>query len=119
MCAVHFKVKKTTTFKKIFDAYLQRVGKAPGSLRFMFDGKRVDVNATPASLDMDDGDLIEASVRDCVFGRAHLPLLTVSVASSRYHAHPLRVHVSQFLHALDAIRVCVLIRSCTHIRVMR
>lgn len=56
-----FKVKKTTAFKKIFDAYLQRVGKAPGSLRFMFDGARVQDTATPAELGMEDEDTIDAA----------------------------------------------------------
>jgi hypothetical protein len=59
--AVFFKVKKTTAFKKIFDAYLQRVGKAPGSLRFMFDGARVQDTATPAELGMEDEDTIDAA----------------------------------------------------------
>ncbi len=59
--AVFFKVKKTTAFKKIFDAYLQRVGKAPGSLRFMFDGARVQDNQTPAELGMEDEDTIDAA----------------------------------------------------------
>jgi hypothetical protein len=59
--AVFFKVKKTTAFKKIFDAYLQRVGKAPGSLRFMFDGARVQETATPAELGMEDEDTIDAA----------------------------------------------------------
>jgi small ubiquitin-related modifier len=60
---VYFKVKKTTTFKKIFEAYLQRVGKAPGSVRFMFDGQRVQAESTPDSLGMEDEDTIDAMVR--------------------------------------------------------
>jgi hypothetical protein len=57
--AVFFKVKKTIVFKKIFDAYLQRVGKAPGTLRFVFDNIRILDNATPDSLGMDDEDTVD------------------------------------------------------------
>lgn len=63
---VFFKVKKTTKMQKvrrgllcvlggslfwircqIFDAYAQRRGVAPGSLRFMIDGERLNPENTP------------------------------------------------------------------------
>ena len=47
-------------FKKIFDAYLQRVGKASGSMRFVFDNIRVLESATPDALGMEDEDTIDA-----------------------------------------------------------
>jgi hypothetical protein len=45
--AVYFKVKATTKFEKIFSAYSQRVGKPAASLRFVFDGTRVQPHQTP------------------------------------------------------------------------
>lgn len=59
---VVFKVKKTTPFKKLMDAYCKRTGKDSESVRFMFDGSRLETNQTPADLDMEDGDEIDAMV---------------------------------------------------------
>jgi len=54
-----FKVKKTTKLEKVFTAYSSRKGVAANSLRFLFDGQRVQPNQTPAELDMDDGDQLD------------------------------------------------------------
>ena len=62
---IHFKVKKTTTFKKIFDAYGNKVGAAEGSFRFVYDGVRVNANDTPKMLEIED------------FDRTYLPLHSV------------------------------------------
>merc|ERR1712230_95691 len=35
---VFFKIKRTTQLKKLMDAFCERQGKAPNSVRFLFDG---------------------------------------------------------------------------------
>jgi hypothetical protein len=42
-----FKVKKTTKMSKVFDAYASRKGVDTKSLRFMFDGTRLNADETP------------------------------------------------------------------------
>eukprot|EP01084_Bolivina_argentea_P105258 188435_1 len=59
---VYFKVKKTTKLKKLMDAYCARVGKEPGSIRFLFDGDRIAPESTPLDLGMEDEDEIDAMV---------------------------------------------------------
>lgn len=52
-------MKKTTKLEKVFSAYSSRKGVAAGSLRFLFDGQRVQPHQTPAELEMDDGDQLD------------------------------------------------------------
>ncbi|EIE76644.1 hypothetical protein G6F46_003770 [Rhizopus delemar] len=59
---VFFKIKRTTQLRKLMDAYCERQGKAPGSVRFLYDGTRVQNHNTPNELDMDDGDSIDVMV---------------------------------------------------------
>ncbi|KAG9248722.1 ubiquitin-like protein-like protein SMT3 [Calycina marina] len=56
---VFFKIKRTTALKKLMDAFCERQGKAPNSVRFLFDGSRVQATDSPDSLDMADGDTLE------------------------------------------------------------
>ncbi|KAL7271556.1 SUMO protein smt3 [Rhizina undulata] len=56
---VFFKIKRTTQLKKLMDAFCDRQGKAPNSVRFLFDGTRVQGGDSPESLDMQDGDTLE------------------------------------------------------------
>jgi len=55
-----FKVRTTTKFEKIFDAYCQKNAIGANVTRFLFDGLRVKKEDTPAKLDMEDGDVIDA-----------------------------------------------------------
>ncbi|CAO3691042.1 unnamed protein product [Rhizopus stolonifer] len=59
---VFFKIKRSTQLRKLMDAYCERQGKTPGSVRFLYDGLRVKDNNTPNELDMDDGDSIDVMV---------------------------------------------------------
>ncbi|KAG9243282.1 ubiquitin-related domain-containing protein [Calycina marina] len=54
-----FKIKKTTKFEKVFAAWCNMESKEPKSVRFSFDGSRVNPNDTPGALDMEDGDIVE------------------------------------------------------------
>ena len=55
-------MKPTTAFRKIFNAFCERQGKSNDAVRFLFDGNRIDADSTPADLDMEDGDRIDATV---------------------------------------------------------
>ncbi|KAF8542047.1 ubiquitin-related domain-containing protein [Trichophaea hybrida] len=66
---VFFKIKRTTQLKKLMDAFCDRQGKAPNSVRFLFDGTRVNATDSPENLDMQDGDTLE--VHQEQIGGAH------------------------------------------------
>lgn len=55
----YFKIKKTTKMAKVFDTYAQRKGVQAQSLRFLLDGERIDGDATPKQLELDDQDQID------------------------------------------------------------
>ncbi|KAI9766096.1 MAG: hypothetical protein M1840_006803 [Geoglossum simile] len=56
---VFFKIKRTTQLKKLMDAFCERQGKSPSSVRFLFDGSRVQPTDSPETLEMADGDTLE------------------------------------------------------------
>lgn len=47
---VFFKIKRTTALKKLMDAFCDRQGKQPTSVRFLFDGARVNPTDSPESV---------------------------------------------------------------------
>jgi len=59
---VYFKVKKSTVFSKVMAAYCKKVGAEPDSVRFLFDGVRIQGSQTPEELQMEDEDVIDAMV---------------------------------------------------------
>lgn len=56
---IHFRVKYTTPMSKIKKSYSERIGVPVTSLRFLFDGKRINDLDTPKQLDMEEDDTIE------------------------------------------------------------
>jgi len=56
---IEFKIKKTTPFRKLMSAYCDRTKLAQNTVRFTFDGSRINDGDTPKSMDMEDGDTIE------------------------------------------------------------
>merc|ERR1712038_834680 len=56
---IHFRVKMTTAMGKLKKSYSERVGAPLTSLRFLFDGKRINDEETPKSLEMEQDDVIE------------------------------------------------------------
>ena len=56
---VHLKVKWTTSMAKIKKSYAERQGVSISTLRFLFDGKRVNDDDTPKALEMENDDVIE------------------------------------------------------------
>ncbi|KAI8598206.1 ubiquitin-related domain-containing protein [Dissophora ornata] len=59
---VFFKIKRSTQLKKLMEAYCDRQGKAVTSVRFLYDGERIQPTNTPNELEMDDGDSIDVMV---------------------------------------------------------
>ncbi|CAF1523618.1 unnamed protein product [Rotaria sordida] len=56
---VYFKAKMTTSMGKLIKSYAKRQGVAVDSLRFVFDGKRINDDETPELLEMEDNDIID------------------------------------------------------------
>jgi len=56
---VQFKIKRHTALKKLMSTYCERAGLALQTIRFSFDGTRINESDTPKGLDMEDGDTIE------------------------------------------------------------
>ncbi|KAJ8092063.1 SUMO protein smt3 [Marasmius tenuissimus] len=59
---VFFKIKRSTKLSKLQGAYASKVGKDVNSIRFLYDGARINDTDTPASLDMEDNDTIDVMV---------------------------------------------------------
>ena len=75
---VHFKIKKNTPLRKLMSAYCDRCKLAQSTMRFMFDGTRVDETDTPKSMDMEasqyyrGGKLMKSLFEEMFFtGRRH------------------------------------------------
>ena len=56
----HFKVKKSTKFRKILTAYAGKAGINADTIRMMVDGQRVNLEQCPGDYDMESGDQIDA-----------------------------------------------------------
>lgn len=56
---VCFRLKVTTPFRKMFDAYASQTKLNVASLRFLFDGTRINPTQSPGDLKMEDGDTID------------------------------------------------------------
>jgi len=54
------KVKTTTPLKKVFEAAEKRFGINAGTFKFTHDGERLQPQDTPASREMESGDIIDA-----------------------------------------------------------
>ena len=56
---IHFRMKMSTQMGKLKKSYSERVGAPIESLRFLFDGKRMNDDETPKSLELEQDDVIE------------------------------------------------------------
>ena len=74
---IHFRVKMTTQMGKLKKSYSERVGTPIESLRFLFDGKPINDNATPNSLEIDHN--MEIDVYKKQFGGSTIDLKFVGV----------------------------------------
>jgi small ubiquitin-related modifier len=57
-----FKIKRGTQLKKLMEAYCSRNGINPTTVRFLFDGQRIQETNTPNDLNLEDNDQIDAMV---------------------------------------------------------
>eukprot|EP00295_Goniomonas_pacifica_P046830 CAMPEP_0175901564 /NCGR_PEP_ID=MMETSP0108-20121206/2934_1 /TAXON_ID=195067 ORGANISM="Goniomonas pacifica, Strain CCMP1869" /NCGR_SAMPLE_ID=MMETSP0108 /ASSEMBLY_ACC=CAM_ASM_000204 /LENGTH=105 /DNA_ID=CAMNT_0017223165 /DNA_START=20 /DNA_END=337 /DNA_ORIENTATION=+ len=57
---VYFKIKRHTPFKKLMEAYCERLSLSMSNVIFLFDGNRLNATQTPNDLDMEDEDEIDA-----------------------------------------------------------
>lgn len=57
---LHFMIKPQTKLSKVMKAFCDRQGLGPGTVKFLHEGIRVQDNDTPESLEMEDGDIIQA-----------------------------------------------------------
>ena len=60
---IFFKCKRTTALSKLMNAYCQRQGMDMKSVRFLFDGERLQEHQTPAEREMEDNDAIDVMVQ--------------------------------------------------------
>ena len=54
-----FKIRSDTRLGKVFNAYSKRRGVEKETLRFTFEGARIEEDDTPAGLDIEEGDMID------------------------------------------------------------
>jgi hypothetical protein len=59
---LHLKMRPDTAMNKLFRAYSINKGVALGSVRFIFDGRRLHDDDTPAKVDIEDGDAIDVAM---------------------------------------------------------
>lgn len=59
---VQFKCKGTTPLEKLMKAFCSKQGLQFGTVKFLFDGNRIQPTQTPADLDMEDLDVIDAQM---------------------------------------------------------
>ncbi|KAL0223667.1 hypothetical protein P9112_003057 [Eukaryota sp. TZLM1-RC] len=55
-----FRIKRSTPLRKLIDTYCRRTGLSDQSLRFLYDGDRVQPHQTADDLNLDDEALIDA-----------------------------------------------------------
>lgn len=79
---IFFKIKKTTPLRRLMEAFAKRQGKEMDSLRFLYDGIRIQADQTPEDLDMEDNDIIEAH-REQIGGSQVLKVKGTSTSSSK------------------------------------
>lgn len=56
---IFFKCKPHTQMKKLMDAYANRQGVNLNSVRFLFDGERLQGHQTPTDIGLEEGDSID------------------------------------------------------------
>lgn len=56
---VYFKMKKRTPLRKMMDSYCKTKAISQSSVRFVYDGKRVQPDQSPEDLGMQDDDVID------------------------------------------------------------
>lgn len=59
----HVRVRRTTRLRKLFDAFCKKSNTDANTLRFFFQGARINDEETADDLNLKEGDVIDAFVR--------------------------------------------------------
>ena len=57
---VFFKMRRAAPLKKLMNAYCERQNVSFGQIRFLYDCVRLQPENTPVSMEMEDGDAVDA-----------------------------------------------------------
>jgi hypothetical protein len=57
---VFFRIKNGTLMGKVMSSFCERQGRQSGTVRFLFEGRRINPDDTPLSIDLQNADVIEA-----------------------------------------------------------
>ncbi|KAI9050304.1 hypothetical protein LZ554_005471 [Drepanopeziza brunnea f. sp. 'monogermtubi'] len=86
---VTFKIKRTTPLEKVMDAFCSRQEIGIKSVRFLFEGQRVQPTDTPILLEMEDEDVIEVFVEQLGGEVIELPLRPKPITPEQMEVQPL------------------------------
>jgi small ubiquitin-related modifier len=64
----YFMVKRTTRMGKLFHTFCKRTNVDPSTIRFFFQGERINEDSTPNDVGLRDGDKLDAFVRQTAGG---------------------------------------------------
>jgi hypothetical protein len=54
-----FEMKPTTKFRRVLESYAQNKGIQPDTIKMFFDGERLDLEASPSTIGIEDGDVVD------------------------------------------------------------
>ena len=66
---IYFKVKRSAKMRKLFNAYCKRSNVDISTIRFFYQGERIDDDKTPDDLHLQDKDRIDAFIRQTAGGK--------------------------------------------------
>ncbi|PWA91689.1 small ubiquitin-related modifier 2 [Artemisia annua] len=92
---VFFRIKGSTPFKKLMNAYCDRQSVKMNSIAFLFDGRRLRADQTPDELEMEDGDEIDAEA-----AHQYLERLQAVVLEEQDRIADMRFRLQQDMEAL-------------------
>ena len=100
-----FLMKPTTHFGRLMRAFCERQSLAMDQVSFLFDGRRVAIEDTPEKLAMEDGDIIDVTLKVAFQrGSARMRVCERGLLVERYFRQHAREHV--MLHVLLCMHVC-------------
>eukprot|EP00011_Vannellida_sp_DIVA3-517-6-12_P014495 CAMPEP_0114617018 /NCGR_PEP_ID=MMETSP0168-20121206/6982_1 /TAXON_ID=95228 ORGANISM="Vannella sp., Strain DIVA3 517/6/12" /NCGR_SAMPLE_ID=MMETSP0168 /ASSEMBLY_ACC=CAM_ASM_000044 /LENGTH=143 /DNA_ID=CAMNT_0001828143 /DNA_START=69 /DNA_END=501 /DNA_ORIENTATION=+ len=80
---VYFKIRRNTPLRKLMNAYCDRQSLGRDTVRFLVDGERLQDDATPDSLDLEDNDVIDVVLHQAAASELRRYLLAAGAEGSR------------------------------------
>ena len=106
---IYFKCKCDKPLQKLMHMFCNRQGVSTNSVRFLFDGNRINETQTPIQLDMEDGDVIDVMVE-----QQALPWASPNPAEpSGAASEQLLLHDAAEATALAPAAVAALVARCS------